>query len=100
MLGFFGLPGGTEWIIILVIALLLFGRRLPSVMRSMGKGVSEFKRGLRDVEDEINSVGEGEEEDEVRQLPEGENEYESAESAEDAETEADEEDVEASRPAE
>lgn len=72
MLGFFGFPGGPEWIIILIIALLLFGRRLPSVMRSMGKGVSEFKRGLHDMEDEINSVGEGEEEHQVHQLPEGE----------------------------
>ena len=94
MLGFFGLPGGTEWIIILIIALLLFGRRLPSVMRSMGKGVSEFKRGLRDVEDEINSVGEGEEDSQVHQLPEGESEYEPAEDEEEAE------DVEASRPTE
>jgi len=96
MLGFFGLPGGTEWIIILIIALLLFGRRLPSVMRSMGKGVSEFKRGLRDVEDEIQSVGEGEDESEVHQLPEGE--YESPEGEE--ETGEEEEDVETSRPTE
>ncbi len=49
----FGLPGGTEWIIIGVVALLFFGRRLPDVARSVGKSIVEFKRGLRDVKDEI-----------------------------------------------
>ena len=50
--------GGSEWIVILIVALLLFGRRLPEVMRSLGQGVHQFKRGLRDVEDEIESAGE------------------------------------------
>ena len=49
----FSLPGGTEWLIILIIALLIFGARLPSVMRSLGKSLSEFKKGMRDTEDEI-----------------------------------------------
>jgi len=56
MLAFFA--GQYEWLIILVIALLLFGRRLPEVMRSMGKGIQEFKKGLRDVESDIDSAGE------------------------------------------
>ncbi len=56
MLAIFGLPGGSEWIIILIVALLLFGPRLPSVMRSIGKGVVEFKKGLRDVEDEVDDA--------------------------------------------
>lgn len=34
------------------IALLLFGHRLPSTMRSLGKGITEFKKGLREDEDE------------------------------------------------
>ena len=38
--------------IILIVALLLFGNRLPSVMRSLGKGVTEFKKGLEGVEEE------------------------------------------------
>ena len=49
----FGLPGTTEWIIILIIALLIFGSRLPKVMRSMGQSVNEFKRGMRDINDEF-----------------------------------------------
>ncbi len=50
----FGMPGGSEWFIILVIALLLFGKRLPEVARSMGKSITEFKKGVRGAEDEIN----------------------------------------------
>lgn len=45
--------GMTEWVIILVIMLLLFGRRLPEVGKSLGKGIVEFKKGLKGVEDEI-----------------------------------------------
>lgn len=40
--------GWTELLIVLAVMLLLFGHRLPSVMRSLGQGLSEFKRGLRD----------------------------------------------------
>jgi len=45
--------GMMEWVVILVIALLLFGRRLPEVGRSLGKGIVEFKKGLKGVEDEV-----------------------------------------------
>lgn len=41
-----GMPGQTELIIIACIALLLFGKRLPSVMRSLGSSIFEFKNGL------------------------------------------------------
>ncbi len=50
---FISMPGGTELIVILVIALLIFGPRLPNVMRSMGKSIVEFKKGLRDVQDQV-----------------------------------------------
>lgn len=49
----FGMPGTTEWIIILAIGLLIFGRRLPEVGRSLGKGIVEFKKGIKGIEDEI-----------------------------------------------
>jgi len=52
-LALFGTIGGHEWIIILIIALLLFGRRLPEVMRNLGRGIVEFKRGVRGIESEI-----------------------------------------------
>lgn len=45
--------GPLELVIILGIALLIFGRRLPEVGRSLGKGIVEFKRGLKGVGDEI-----------------------------------------------
>ncbi len=47
----FGSPGPMELLIIGIIILLLFGNRLPSVMRSLGRGVVEFKKGLQGIED-------------------------------------------------
>jgi sec-independent protein translocase protein TatA len=52
VLGIFNIGNG-EMLIILVIALVLFGSRLPDVARSLGKSVNSFKRGLKDVEDEL-----------------------------------------------
>lgn len=43
--------GPMEWLVILIVMLLLFGRRLPEVGKSLGKGIVEFKKGLKDVED-------------------------------------------------
>jgi len=56
MLALLNNVSGTEWIIILIVALLLFGRRVPEVMHSLGKGVRQFKKGLQEVEDEIEST--------------------------------------------
>ena len=42
----FAIPGPTSLIIVLIIILLLFGNRLPATMRSLGRGVTEFKKGL------------------------------------------------------
>lgn len=45
-----------EWIILLALGLLLFGRRLPEVGRSLGKGIVEFKKGLSGIEDDVNNA--------------------------------------------
>lgn len=43
-----GLPGGSEWILIVVVVLILFGgKKIPELMRGMGKGVKEFKDGIK-----------------------------------------------------
>ena len=57
VLGLFSL-GWPELLLIGVVAILLFGRRLPEVGRSLGRGIVELKKGLRGVADEIESAGE------------------------------------------
>src|SRR5881275_2953070 len=51
-----GMPGGAEWIVIAAIGLLLFGKRLPEVGRSLGKGIVEFKKGLKGIEEDVEQV--------------------------------------------
>ncbi|MDA0834959.1 MAG: twin-arginine translocase TatA/TatE family subunit [Planctomycetota bacterium] len=56
LLAFFpAAPGTGELLIVAIIALLLFGKRLPEVARSLGKGIVEFKKGVRGIEDEVTS---------------------------------------------
>ena len=45
--------GTTELVIIGIIAVMLFGSRLPSVARSFGKSIVEFKKGMKDIENEV-----------------------------------------------
>ena len=52
---FLGSLGSQEIIIIALVILLLFGgKKIPELMRGLGKGVSQFKKGMKDIEDEIN----------------------------------------------
>jgi len=55
-----GLLGWHEMLLIGLVAVLLFGRRLPEVGRSLGRGIVELKKGLRGVADEIESTGQEE----------------------------------------
>ena len=48
----FGMPGVQELVIIAVIVLILFGSRLPSVMRNLGRGVTEFKKGVQGLDED------------------------------------------------
>jgi sec-independent protein translocase protein TatA len=52
----FGIPGGYEVLIIGFVALLIFGNRLPSVMKSLGKSVTEFKKGVAGIEDDLDAA--------------------------------------------
>ena len=54
MFGTIGLP---ELLVVLLIVLLLFGaKRLPEIARGMGKSIHEFKKGIKDVEHDVNDV--------------------------------------------
>jgi sec-independent protein translocase protein TatA len=49
-----GLPGGSEWIIIVIAILILFGgRKIPEFMRGIGRGIREFKDAKDNVKKEI-----------------------------------------------
>jgi sec-independent protein translocase protein TatA len=56
MIGLYTLAWLTDpwtYLLVALLALLLFGKRLPEVGRSLGRGIAEFKRGLHDVQDEV-----------------------------------------------
>ena len=54
----FGL-GMQEMLVLLLLGVLLFGRKLPDIGRSLGKTVIEFKKGINGMEDEISSSTSG-----------------------------------------
>lgn len=51
---FLGNLRGMEWLIILIVVLLLFGgKKIPELMRGIGKGINSFRAGLKETQDEI-----------------------------------------------
>lgn len=52
------MPGGWEWIVIGIITFIIFGKRLPGTMRSLGKSFANLKQGFKGVEEEIKEVKE------------------------------------------
>ncbi len=63
--------GFGELLIVLVVVLVLFGaKKIPELAKGLGKGISEFKKGLKDVEDEINSNETKETKTETKQITE------------------------------
>lgn len=55
ILGFWT-PGPFEWVVIGIVAVLLFGKRLPEVGRQLGQGFVEFKKGLKGAKDEMDDA--------------------------------------------
>jgi sec-independent protein translocase protein TatA len=48
----FGPSHWIMWVVIAFVAFLMFGNKLPSVMRSLGQGIVEFKKGMAEIKDE------------------------------------------------
>jgi sec-independent protein translocase protein TatA len=48
--------GPPELLVVMIVAVLLFGKRLPEVGRSLGKGIIEFKKGIRGIDDDVDTV--------------------------------------------
>tara|TARA_B100000902_G_scaffold74592_1_gene79513 strand:+ start:573 stop:749 length:177 start_codon:yes stop_codon:yes gene_type:complete len=48
------IPGGMEWILIAAVVLLLFGgKKIPELMKGLGRGISEFKKGKNEIDKEL-----------------------------------------------
>ena len=54
LLGF--LPSGSEWVIIALLMLLFGGKKIPELMKGLGKGVKSFKDGVNEAKEEINKA--------------------------------------------
>ena len=59
----FGMPGGWEWVLIILLVLVFFGaKKIPELARGLGKGIREFKDATREIKRDIDKAGEVEEE--------------------------------------
>jgi sec-independent protein translocase protein TatA len=59
LFAFLGSIGMGEMLVLMIIGVLLFGRRLPEVGRYLGKGIVEFKKGIKGLEDDFDTTGAG-----------------------------------------
>ncbi|MEW6359383.1 MAG: twin-arginine translocase TatA/TatE family subunit [Planctomycetota bacterium] len=50
------MPGGWEWIVILIVALLIFGKNLPDVARAIGKALTELRRGMDEIKSDVQTA--------------------------------------------
>lgn len=68
----FGMPGGSEWIFIILAIILLFGgRKIPELMKGIGKGIREFNDAKNNVKSEIEEgMKEKDKDEEIRRLRE------------------------------
>lgn len=56
------MPGGTEWIVIILFVLIFFGaKRIPELARGLGRGIREFKDASKEIKNEIRNAGSEEE---------------------------------------
>ncbi len=64
----FGMPGGSEWLIIAFFVLVFFGaKKIPEFAKGLGKGIREFKDAMKDVKKEVDEAG-----DQAKRIGEGE----------------------------
>ena len=55
LLGFFGMPGQVELVVICLVVLLLFGaKRIPDIAQGLGKGIREFRGAIQDTKEQMN----------------------------------------------
>lgn len=48
------MPGGSEWLLIALVVLLLFGgKKIPELAKGLGSGIKNFKKAMKDEEDEV-----------------------------------------------
>ena len=66
----FSMPGGSEWIFIVLVVLIFFGgRKIPELMKGIGRGMREFKDAKENVKSEIEEgMKEKDKEQEIREL--------------------------------